>query len=370
MPTLPSGSSNRSTRPLPLTLSSSASASPRTPKAPSRFASLPRIAGSAPEIFADVLQLTEELAAADPQSAWRCTEPSDPDTYQHMAVRCGLRRAVEQTLDKADAGSALFASEPTFVNGYSVLVMVCINRARYESHYRLDRDFVQKIQLRYSVGRSLIESTIRAFLDALAEKLQQPDPGRDIFLIRDNDAVRRAAAKQLMRGPAWAGGDLMGLGNIYEICNTISLQNYEGAEGAGKLIFVRKDHPSIKVDLQLKTPVPIRSFGAIRKLLQMASRKLSLFCDSRDVYGLGTVGEYDGVSEDLFVVQFLKRLTRYRQIRASECCYTILPLAKVGQAISNAISCCAMMIASCQGPNGKRARNPTVNCAWSDSMVQ
>src|ERR1700722_9515807 len=41
----------------------------------------------------------------------------------------------------------------------------------------------------------------------------------------------------------------------------------------------------------------------------MASRKLSLFCDSRDVYGLGTVGEYDGVSEDLFVVQFLKRFT-------------------------------------------------------------
>jgi hypothetical protein len=226
-----------------------------------------------------------------------------------MAVRRGLRRAVEQTLEQADSGSVFFASEPTIVNGYAVLVVVCIDRARYEAHYRLKYDFVQKVQMRYSVGRSLIETTIRAFLDALVEKLQQPDPGRDVFLIRDHSVVHRAAAEQLMRGPAWAGGDLMGLGDIYNICNTISLQNYEGAEGAGQLVFVRKDHPSIKVDLKLRTPVPIESSGAIRKLLQMASRNLCLFCDSRDVYGLGTVGEYDGVSEDLFVVRFLKRFT-------------------------------------------------------------
>lgn len=262
-----------------------------------------------PEVFADVPQLTEELAKADPQFSWRCSAPSDPDTYQQMAVRRGLRRAVEQTLEQADSGSAFFASEPTFVNGYSVLVVVRIDRARYEAHYRLKHDFVQKVQMRYSVGRSLIETTIRAFLDALADKLQQPEPGRDVFLIRDHAAVLRAAAEHLMRGPAWAGGDLMGLGAIYDICNTISLQNYEGAEGAGRLVFVRNDHPSIKIVLKLRTPVPIQSSGAIRKLLQMASRKLCLFCDSRDVYGLGTVGEYDGVSEDLFVVRFLKRFT-------------------------------------------------------------
>jgi hypothetical protein len=41
----------------------------------------------------------------------------------------------------------------------------------------------------------------------------------------------------------------------------------------------------------------------------MTSRRLFLFCDSQNVYGLGTVGKYDGVSEDLFVVKFLKRFT-------------------------------------------------------------
>jgi hypothetical protein len=112
-----------------------------------------------------------------------------------------------------------------------------------------------------------------------------------------------------MRGAAWAGGDLMGLGDIYDICNTISLQNYEGTEGAGQLVFVRNDHPSIKIDLKLRTPVSIHDTGAVRKLLQMGSGRLCLFCDSRDVYGLGTVHEYDGSGEDLFVVRFLKRFT-------------------------------------------------------------
>jgi hypothetical protein len=86
------------------------------------------------EVFKEVPRLTEELVDAGPQSSWRCSAPSDPDTYQHMAVRRGLRRAVEQTLEQADSSSAFFASEPTFVNGYSVLVVVRIDRARYGTH--------------------------------------------------------------------------------------------------------------------------------------------------------------------------------------------------------------------------------------------
>src|SRR5262249_37340123 len=151
------------------------------------------------------------------------------------------------TLGALDEKSVFFASEPVLVNGYLVLVIVQADRAHFESHYRLTRDFVQKVQIRYSVGRSLIETTVRAYLGALVATLQRPEPGHHPRLIGDDSAVWRAAAKQLMRGPAWAGGDLMGLGDIYGICNTISLKNYEGAEGAGQLVFVRKDHPSIKI---------------------------------------------------------------------------------------------------------------------------
>src|SRR5262249_34544979 len=128
-------------------------------------------------------------------------------------------------------------------------------------------------------------------------------------LVMDYSSIHRTAAERLMRAPAWAGGDFWGLGDIYAVCNMISLQNYEGAEGAGRLVFVRRDHPVIMIDLKLRTPVSVRDFRAVRKLLQMGSGKLSLFCDSSDVYGLGTVGEYDPAGEDLFVVRFVKRFT-------------------------------------------------------------
>jgi hypothetical protein len=226
-----------------------------------------------------------------------------------MARNRGLQGAVEQILAGIDQNSRFSASPPTLVEGYYVLVVVRVDRERFDSHYRLTKNFVERGALRYPVGRSLIETTIQSYLEALVEKLRQPDPGRDIPLIRDYSAISRAAADRLMRGPAWAGGDLMGLGDIYDVCNTISLQNYEGEEGAGRLVFTRQDHPNIKIDLKLRTPVAIRDYGAIRKLLQMGSGRLCLFCDSLSVYGLGTVDDYDPAAEDLFVIRFIKRFT-------------------------------------------------------------
>ena len=262
-----------------------------------------------PELFERVSERAEQAASEDPRYSWRCSAPSDSDLYLKMAVRDGLRRAVEQILTEQDANSVFFASEPTLVNGYAVLVIVQFDRARFDAHYRLTRDFVQKVQMRYRVGRSFIETTVESYLEALVEKLKQPDPGEGFPLIKDYLSIHRASAERLMRAPAWAGEDLLGFPDIYEVCNMISLQNYEGSEGAGRLVFVRKDHPAIKIDLKLRMPVPVRDLGAIRKLLQMGSGKLCLFSDSSTVYGLGTVGEYDPAGEDIFVVRFVKRFT-------------------------------------------------------------
>jgi hypothetical protein len=226
-----------------------------------------------------------------------------------MAIQCGFQRAVELILAQFDEKSVFLASLPTPVGGYSVHVVVRVDRQRFNTHYRLTRTFVEKGAIRYPVGRSFIETTIQAYLEALVEKLRQPDPGLDLRLIRDYTAIYRSAADRLMRGPAWAGGDLMGLADIYQVCNTISLQNYEGEGGVGELVFARRDHPNIGVELKLRTPVSIHDFAGERKLLQMGSQQLSLFCDSSSVYGLGTVGGYDPASEDLFVIKFIKRFT-------------------------------------------------------------
>jgi DisA bacterial checkpoint controller nucleotide-binding len=257
-----------------------------------------------PEIFRELLQITSQLSADGPTSKlpwW---------VLSHEVELCSeLRKGLVQKLADTDKDSVFSACEPRRVNGYAVLIVAKVKRNQFEAHYRLKREYAQVGRHSYAVGRSLIETVLTSFLDTLGEKLQLPNPGEDIFLIRDDDAIYRAAAIKMMRGPAWAGGDFMGLPAIYEICNNISLQNYEGTEGAGRLAFVRSDHSSIKIDLKLRTPVSIHDIGAVRKLLQMGSDRLLLFCDSRNIYGLGTIGKYDGVAEDLFVVRFLRRYT-------------------------------------------------------------
>ena len=260
-----------------------------------------------PDAFAAVPQMMVELAEKDPDSQIRYSAPTPPDFAEEMALQRGLQGAVEQTLSRLEPKSIFFTSCPTTVVGYAVLVVISIDRSCFDSHYRLNSGFVER-SVRFPVGRSLIETTVQAYLAALVEKLRQPDPGSG-HLIIDYASINRAAADSLMRGPAFAGNELLGVGDVYEVCNMISLQNYEGQEGAGRLVFVRKDHPCLKIDLTLRTPVAIRDYGALRKLLQMGSGKLCLFTDSLHVYGLGTYNGYDPRSEDVFVVRFIKRFT-------------------------------------------------------------
>src|SRR4051812_39715035 len=72
-------------------------------------------------------------------------------------------------------------------------------------------------------------------------------------------------------GPAWAGGNFHGLHGLFEACNAISTLKYEGKEGVGRLVLAHPEHPALRVDLELLTPVPLRDFSAVRKLLQLAT---------------------------------------------------------------------------------------------------
>jgi hypothetical protein len=88
----------------------------------------------------------------------------------------------------------------------------------------------------------------------------------------------------------------------------LSTLKYERKEGIGRLVFARVNHPHIQMDLALKLPVALRSFGAVRKLLQMASGDYSLLSDSYDVYGLGRVlPTYELAAEDVFTVHFSRQ---------------------------------------------------------------
>lgn len=262
-----------------------------------------------PDVFSEVPDRAKKIAQADPTSKFRYSSPTPADLGETRAIEAGFQRAIEQILASREAESVFFASPPAFVEGYMVLAVLKVSRRHFDAHYRLTKHFFHCGLLPVPIGRSLIEATIQSYLEALKGKLCGAEPGRDIPLIKHSSTIYRDAADKLMRGPAWAGGEMMGVGELYEACNTISIQSYEGQEGAGRLVFAKPDHPSVKLVLKLRSPVLIRDYGAVRKLLQMSTEALCLFCDSCSAYGLGTIENYDGSSEDLFVVRFLGRFT-------------------------------------------------------------
>jgi hypothetical protein len=126
--------------------------------------------------------------------------------------------------------------------------------------------------------------------------------------IDDQDHLLLRASKSLMSAPAVAGGNGEGQHGLFEACNTLSTMKYEGKEGIGRLVFARRNQPHVHVDLALKSAVPLRSFGAVRKLLQMPSGELCLLCDSYEVYRVGRVlPTYDLAAEDIFTVRFTRQ---------------------------------------------------------------
>jgi len=199
-------------------------------------------------------------------------------------------------------------SWPTKFDNYLVMLVLQISRRIYDSHYRLTRDYVQeRTTVTYRRAPSLLSATIDEYMEACATFLHRPNPGAGFRIIEEDEELLRRAAKQLMYGPAWAGGNVHGLHGLFEACNAISTLKYEGKEGVGRLVLARPEHPALRVDLELLSPVALRDYGAVRKLLQLATGDQCLLCDSAEIYGVGAVVDaYDPNDENLFVIRFTK----------------------------------------------------------------
>jgi hypothetical protein len=85
---------------------------------------------------------------------------------------------------------------------------------------------------------------------------------------------------------------------------------YEGAEGIGRMLIAKPDHPNIEIILSLSSPVKMNDHRAVRKLLEISSDENCLLTDSAFIYGIGrSIGLYDQRREDLFLVNFTKHYT-------------------------------------------------------------
>jgi hypothetical protein len=269
-----------------------------------------------PDLFLNLRDAARQFEQADPErNAFHSHSIAQANHEKRVKLRA-LRKAVQQAVERAtpDAGELSFCSTPMRVEGYDVCIVLQLSRELYGSFYRLGKSSTPYGGAEPpAAATSLLDATISEFLAACREELSKPDPGSAWSVVEDDRAVLRAAAKRLMAVPALAGGNRegatgYGLEGLYEACNTISTLKYEGEEGVGRLVLARPDHPHILVDVAFTSPVPVRDYGAVRKLLQLATGPCSLLCDSVAIYGLGRVSEqYDPSAEDVFAVTFRRQ---------------------------------------------------------------
>jgi len=67
----------------------------------------------------------------------------------------------------------------------------------------------------------------------------------------------------------------------------------------------KENHPNLDVALKLTTPVQLSEYRKIRKLLEIASRDLSLYTNGIEILGLAKIkDEYDEKNQNLLVINF------------------------------------------------------------------
>jgi hypothetical protein len=270
----------------------------------------PEDCGYKVEDFTRLKEVAGHLWAVDEERAIFHSHPIAQEQHEVWLWKKSLKDAVQRALDhpRHRKDSNFLVSMPVCLEGYAVSVVLKIDRAASDKHYRLLKG---QVEGRYPISTSLLDATITEFLGACERALSGPDPGSDPDVLRRApDEIIRLAGRRLTYTPAWSGGGILGLHGLFDACNVISSLRYEGAEGIGKMLVSRRGHPNLEEILSLSTPVSIRDHRAVRKLLEVSAGDLCLLSDSAYIYGLGRLcGAYDPRAEDLFLFSFVKHYT-------------------------------------------------------------
>lgn len=263
----------------------------------------PEDCGFAPDNFSDLKKLATELEKVDEETKIWHSHPSTQKSHESRITTKSLIEAISKILKRDDfiGESRYFVGSPTYVEGFLVFPVLSLNKRVLESSYSLRQE---KINDRYTIHRSLIESTIYTFLGECTNALK--DPNNAINSIRRNaDELMRDSGRQFMYTISSAGGNFDGLHGLYEACNEIASMKYEGAVGIGKIIITPKDHKNVKLTLQLKEPIKISNYRKVRKFLELSDNQTSIVSDSALIYGLGEIrGKYNPQEENLFEIGF------------------------------------------------------------------
>ncbi len=264
----------------------------------------PEDCGYAVESFQEINELAKQLEKLDAEGNIFHTHPIAQQNHNKRISVNAQIEAITKILNKEDlyGETEKFVSYPTFVEGYLVFVVLEINKQALNSHYSLTKT---KMDERYKISRSFIESAIDTFLKECSNALKDPDKGI-MAIERPSEELMRESGRQFMYSISQAGKNFNGLHGLYDACNSIASLRYEGAEGLGKIFIAKKDHPNIRFTLQLKDPIPINENRKVRKFLELSNDNSQIICDSKLIYGLGEqTGKYNPKEESLFIINFI-----------------------------------------------------------------
>src|SRR6478736_3607894 len=225
------------------------------------------------------------------------------EKMEHLQqLRKNLQVIINEVNEDRQQNQQAFCSCPVWVNDVLVFVVLQFNKVAYASHYALvDRPNVQNI---WAPG-SLLDATVLEFLHDCGRALRETEfaSGKSI-LDRDYNEVLRAAGKRFMYTPSGTNHGL------FDACNAVSALKYEGNEGIGSILLSRGDHPDIYQILILDTPISMRDYRSVRKLLEVAEGNIRLLSDASSVYGFGSLKPgYDFSNADIFHVNFTNHYT-------------------------------------------------------------
>ena len=261
----------------------------------------PRTHRYGPQDFAVVKAHAAALEPDGPREVVYHLHPLDHDRYEKQRWYELLRRATEHTLNDLVASRqedrVSFCSLPVTAGGYQVIIVLQLNGEAYQSYYSLPGPAA------LNRPASLLAATVQEFLQDSARALRESDHDDDDrpVLDRDYNEVLRAAGRRFMlRAAAGSHG-------LYDACNGVAALRHEGDEGVGTMLVCRRNHPAVVPVLTLESPIPLRDYRRIRKLLELSEDRNALITDATDVFGLGYLVEpTDPQYEPLFTVHFTK----------------------------------------------------------------
>jgi DNA integrity scanning protein DisA with diadenylate cyclase activity len=243
-------------------------------------------------------------------------EPDLQNAYQKLLCQRALKKSVENILEEINISLVSFCSHPVKVDKHWVMTIIQLNKADFDSFYKLKKDTYDQLKKdihemnelhKYKINRSFLEAVIVTALSESYDILMIPTIVRD-YSFSSTERILEDAASRLLLSIRQHVND--GGRDLFELSNIISAQRYEGAGSQGKLVICSQENSNVSVKVKFKKAIKVTDYRGIRKLLEVSSDTMALLCDGACIWGLGTPTKtYDPLHEDIFEIRFTGHYT-------------------------------------------------------------